>query len=211
MPRQAAVTMERMGSVLEQLGATLDDVVHTNVYFVTSKGWREAAHIRGRYFKVGPTSTGVIIPTLAEPGYLIQIDAIAVLGTPKQYADPPTPNVVKELNLEVPFRQGVKCGNTIYTSGPVAIGRAGSVLHPNDISGQTRVAMENLSRLLAALGATTEDVVRKNTYYVAVKDYRKTVPIRSEYFKAGTCATGVGVDALVVPGLLIEMEVVAIV
>ena len=211
MPRQAAVTMERMGSVLEQLGATLDDVVHTNVYFVTSKGWREAAHIRGRYFKVGPTSTGVIIPTLAEPGYLIQIDAIAVLGTPKQYADPPTPNVVKELNLEVPFRQGVKCGNTIYTSGQVAVGRAGSVLHPNDIAGQTRVAMENLSRLMAELGATTEDVVRKNTYYVGVKDYRKTVPIRSEYFKAGTCATGVGVDALVVPGLLIEMEVVAIV
>ena len=211
MPRQAGATMERMQSVLGQLGATLDDVVHTDVYFVGATGWKEAAQVRGRYFKVGPTSTGVVIPTLAEAGYLIQIDAIAVANTPKQYADASTPNVVEKLWLDVPFRQGVKCGNTIYTSGQVALGENGEALHPTDIAGQTRVAMENIRALLAEFGATTEDVVRKNTYYVGVKDYRRTVPIRAEYFKTGTCATGVGVDGLVVPGLLIEMEVVAIV
>ena len=211
MPRQAGATMERMQSVLGQLGATLDDVVHTDVYFVGAKGWKEAAQVRGRYFKVGPTSTGVVIPTLAEAGYLIQIDAIAVANTPKQYADASTPNVVEKLRLDVPFRQGVKCGNTIHTSGQVALGENGEALHPTDIAGQTRVAMENIRALLAEFGATTEDVVRKNTYYVGVKDYRRTVPIRAEYFKTGTCATGVGVDGLVVPGLLIEMEVVAIV
>jgi hypothetical protein len=53
--------------------------------------------------------------------------------------------------------------------------------------------------------------VRKNTYYVSVTDFRKTVPIRAEYFKTGICATGVGAGAVVVPGLLIEMEVVAMV
>jgi hypothetical protein len=37
------------------------------------------------------------------------------------------------------------------------------------------------------------------------------VPIRAEYLTAGICATGVGVDALVVPGLLFEMDVVAMV
>lgn len=211
MPRQAGATMERMQGVLGQLGATLDDVVHTNVYFVGAKGWKEAAEVRGRYFKVGPTSTGVVVPRLAEAGYLIQIDAIAVVNTPKQYADASTPNVVKELRLNVPFRQGVKCGNTIYTSGQVALGKNGEALHPTDIAGQTRVAMENIKALLAEFGASTEDVVRKNTYYVGVNDFRKTVPIRAEYFKTGVCATGVSVDGLVVPGLRIEMEVVAIV
>jgi aminoacrylate peracid reductase len=112
---------------------------------------------------------------------------------------------------ELPFRQGVKCGNTIYISGQVALGEGGKALYPDDVAMQTRVAMENIRSVLAEFGATTEDVVRKNTYYVGVKDYRKTVPIRAEYFKRGTCATGVGVDALVVPGLLIEMEVVAMV
>ena len=211
MPRQAAVTMDRMRSVLGQLGATLDDVVHTNVYFVGSDGWKEAAQARGRYFKMGPTSTGVVVPTLAEPGYSIQIDAIAVVDTPKRYADPSTPNVVRDLVPELPFRQGVKCGNSIYISGQVALGEGGKALYPDDVAMQTRVAMENIRSVLAEFGATTEDVVRKNTYYVGVKDYRKTVPIRAEYFKRGTCATGVGVDALVVPGLLIEMEVVAMV
>jgi enamine deaminase RidA (YjgF/YER057c/UK114 family) len=206
MPLQAGATMERMQSVLAQLGATLDDVVHTNVYFVGAKDWKEAAQVRGRFFKVGPTSTA-----LAEAGYLIQIDAIAVVDTPKQYAEAPTPNVVKKLRLDVPFRQGVKCGNTIYTSGQVALGENGEALHPTDIARQTRVAMENIKALLAEFGATTEDVMRKNTYYVGVSDFRQTVPIRAEYFKTGICATGVGVDGLVVPGLLIEMEVVAMV
>jgi enamine deaminase RidA (YjgF/YER057c/UK114 family) len=210
MPRQAGATMDRMRSVLGELGATLDDVVHTNVYFVGAKGWKEAAEVRGRYFTIGPTSTGVVVPTLAEPGYLIQINAIAVVNTPKRYADAPTPNVVKKLGLEVPFRQGVKCGNTIYMSGQVALGEQGEALHPGDIASQTRVAMENIKELLAEFGASTEDVVRKNTYYVGVNDFRTTVPIRAEYFKTGICATGVGVDALVVPGLLIEIEVVAI-
>ena len=135
-------------------------------------------------------------PPWPRPAYLIQIDAIAVVDTPKQYADAPTPNVVKKLRLDVPFRQGVKCGNTIYTSGQVALGENGEALHPTDIARQTRVAMENIKALLAEFGATTEDVVRKNTYYVGVSDFRKTVPIRAEYFKTGICATGVGVDGL---------------
>ena len=97
----------------------------------------------------------------------------------------------------MPFRQGVKCGNTIHTSGQVALGENGEALHPTDIAGQTRVAMENIRALLAEFGATTEDVVRKNTYYVGVKDYRRTVPIRAEYFKTGTCATGLATLPLV--------------
>jgi enamine deaminase RidA (YjgF/YER057c/UK114 family) len=92
-------------------------------------------------------------------------------------------------------------------SGQVALGENGEALHPTDIAGQTRIVMENIKALLAS----TEDVVRKNTYCVSVNDFRKTVPIRAEYFKTGICATGVGVDAVVVPGLLIEMEVVAMV
>jgi enamine deaminase RidA (YjgF/YER057c/UK114 family) len=80
----------------------------------------------------------------------------------------------KKLRLDVPFRQGVKCGNTIYTSGQVALGENGEALHPTDIARQTRVATENINALLAEFGATTEDVMRKNTYYVGVSDFRQT-------------------------------------
>ena len=211
MPRQAGVAMEHIQEVLGRLGAQMDDVVHTTVYFVRAEDWREAAEIRGRYITMGPTSTGVVVPSLVQAGFLIQIEAVAVVDAPRRYADPPTPNVVSQLGLNVPFRQGVKCGDTIYISGQVALGPDGRALHPGDVAGQTRVAMENIRAVLAQFGATTEDVVRKNTYYVGLKDYRATVPIRAEYFTAGICATGVGVDALVVPGLLIEMDVVAMV
>jgi len=99
----------------------------------------------------------------------------------------------------------------IHISGQVALGEDGRALFPGEVARQTRVAMENIKAVLAEFGATTEDVLRKNTYYVGLNDWRKTVPIRAEYFREGVCATGVAVDALVVPELLIEMEVVAMV
>ena len=60
-----------------------------------------------------------------------------------------------------------------------APGRDGRALHPGDVASQTRVAMENVRAVLGQLGATIEDVVKKNSYI---------------------CAIGVGVDALWCPG-----------
>lgn len=225
MPQQARVAMQNLEKVLAEFGASMEDVVHTNVYHVGAEGWREAAEVRGQFFKgwrettevrgqffkIGSTTTGVAVPRLVEPGFLILIDAIAVVDTPRRYADPPTLNVVEHLKLNAPFRQGVKCGDMILISGQVALGEDGKALYPGDVARQTRVAMGNIKAVLAEFGATPEDVLRKNTYYVGLNDWRKTVPIRAEYFREGVCATGVAVDSVIVPELLIEMEVVAMV
>jgi hypothetical protein len=69
-----------------------------------------------------------------------------------------------------------------------------------------RAHLQKTTNVLQCLA--DEDRLRR---YVGVREYRKTVPIRSEYCKRGVCATGEGVSSLGIPALLIEMEVVAIV
>src|SRR3712207_3678379 len=98
----------------------------------------------------------------------------------------------------------------IFTSGQMAREPGGQVGDPTSVAGQTRVVMENIRRVLAEFGATTEDVLRKNTYYAQLDGWRETVPIRAEYFRDGVAVSGVVVD-LVWPELRIEMDVVAMV
>ena len=211
MPRQAGATMERMQHVLSQLGATLDDVVHTTVCFVGAKGWKEAAQVRGRFFKLGPDVDRGRGPHAGES----RVPDPDRRHRGRGHAQEIRRRADAERRRQAAAERAVSPGREVRQHDlherPGGTGRNGEALHPTDIAGQTRVAMENIKALLAQFGATTEDVVRKNTYYVGVSDFRKTVPIRAEYFKTGICATGVGVDGLVVPGLLIEMEVTAIV
>lgn len=78
---QAVEAFENLRRVLEAAGASLADVVKVTVLLVdrdTAPQWRE---IRGRYFRENlPASTLIIVAGLADPRFLIEIDAVAVVG-----------------------------------------------------------------------------------------------------------------------------------
>ena len=106
-------------------------------------------------------------------------------------------------------------GKTIYVSGQVSVNERGEVVGKGDLRAQVVQTFENLKHALAAAGATFRDVVKCNTYVVGLKP--ESVPIirevRGRYFdaKQPPASTLVGVEALVGDGLLIEIEVVAVV
>ena len=89
------------------------------------------------------------------------------------------------------------------------------VIGKGDMRAQTERTFENLKACLAAAGATFDDVV-KITYYV-VGLTAEHVPhireIRKKYLSATNppASTLVGVEALVVPDWLIEIEAIAVV
>src|SRR5215510_10400887 len=69
--------------------------------------------------------------------------------------------------LAGPFSQGVACGDMIFVSGQVARDPAGKVRHPGSLAQQTTDALEQVGRILSEHGATLDDVVKVNSYYVA--------------------------------------------
>ena len=89
----------------------------------------------------------------------------------------------------------------------------GQIVGKGDLKVQAHKAAENLVAALKGAGASLADVVKMNTYVVNYKqdDYRAINDMRREFFPKENppASTLIGVAALAVDGLLIEIEAVA--
>lgn len=111
----------------------------------------------------------------------------------------------------LPLAQAKQVGNTVYVSGQVAYDANGNLVGEGDIRAQTRQVYENIKAVLAAAGARLEDVVKINTYITDQSKFMDMLEVRSEIFGANPPAsTAVVVAGLAFPGLLIEVEAVAV-
>ncbi len=86
---QCAKAFENLGYALASVGATFKDVVKINNYLVDMSHIPIFRQVRDAFLhtKAPPASTTVAISTLARPGALFEIEAIAVLP-PKAAAKP---------------------------------------------------------------------------------------------------------------------------
>ena len=105
-------------------------------------------------------------------------------------------------------------GTTVYVAGQVALDADGRVVGPGDLRIQTEHVYKNLVRALAAAGARIDDLVKITTYVVDFKPADRDVirEVRSRFIE-GTppASTLVGVQALVMPELMIEIEGIAVI
>lgn len=85
---QATRAMENLQAALKAAGATLNDVVKINNYLTDMKDIGTFREVRDKFFntKAPPASTTVAIPSLARPGAVFEIEAIAVLPGKKSGA-----------------------------------------------------------------------------------------------------------------------------
>jgi len=106
-------------------------------------------------------------------------------------------------------------GKMVFIAGQVAWDVKGEIVGKGDLRTQATQAYANLKAALAAAGATTADVVKLNTYVVNFKSADLPVirEVRSQFFPQENLSASilVGVQALAVEGLLIEIEAVAMV
>ena len=103
-------------------------------------------------------------------------------------------------------------GKTIYLSGQVALDRQGTVVGPGDMKAQTEQVFRNLEAALTAAGASFKDVVKTNTYVTDISQLQVLRDARRKYFGDATpTSTTVEVTKLALPGLMVEIEAVAVV
>jgi len=106
-------------------------------------------------------------------------------------------------------------GRLLFVAGQVAFDKEGNLVGKGDLRMQTEKAMENLVAALAAAGATPADVIKVNTYVVNYRpaDYPIISEARARIFEEQNppASTLIGVQALAVEELLIEIEAIAVV
>jgi len=111
----------------------------------------------------------------------------------------------------LPLAQGKQLGNTIYVSGQVAYNANGQLVGEGDIKAQTRQVFQNIKDILTAAGAGMDDIIKINTYITDQSKFMDMLAVRSEIFGDNPPAsTAVVVAGLAFPGLLIEVEAIAI-
>lgn len=105
-------------------------------------------------------------------------------------------------------------GTTVYIAGQVAWDADNNLIGPGDFEAQARQVFTNVTAALEAAGATADDLV-KITIYVVDHDTQKLDVIRrvrDEILGDMTPPTStlLGVAALALPDLLIEVDAVAV-
>ena len=99
-------------------------------------------------------------------------------------------------------------GDLVFVSGQLGIDAATGRLVDGGVQPQTRQAIDNIARCLAAAGSSLDKVAKVNLYLADFSMIGAANEVYAEYFQHRPAKTGVGVSQLW-GGALIEIEVVA--
>ncbi len=111
----------------------------------------------------------------------------------------------------LPLAQAKQIGNTIYVSGQVAFNAQGKLVGKGNMKVQTRQVFRNIKAVLAAAGAKMEHIIKINTYITDGSKFMEMLEARGDIFGNNPPAsTAVVVAGLAFPGLLIEVEAIAV-
>jgi enamine deaminase RidA (YjgF/YER057c/UK114 family) len=101
----------------------------------------------------------------------------------------------------------------VTISGQVSWDASGNVVGRGDMRAQSEQVFKNVTAALQAAGAGWDDVIKMNGYMVGMHGERVNAyrEVRSRFLKEGAlpASTLVGVERLVDPELLLEVEVLA--
>ncbi|PKP14204.1 MAG: reactive intermediate/imine deaminase [Bacteroidetes bacterium HGW-Bacteroidetes-3] len=84
-----------------------------------------------------------------------------------------------------PYNQAVLAGNTLYTSGQIAINPKTGELVTNTIEEETKQVMENLKIVLAEAEMNFENVAKTTIFIKNMNDFSKLNAVYGKYFEVG--------------------------
>jgi enamine deaminase RidA (YjgF/YER057c/UK114 family) len=109
-----------------------------------------------------------------------------------------------------PYSYSVRVGNTLYLAGQVALDEQMQIVGAT-LGEQARQVWKNIEAVLAASGATLADVVKINYFLADIRELPHEIAVRRTLFPADRmpAVTAVQVASLGLPGLLMEVDIIA--
>ncbi|HLA54776.1 MAG TPA: RidA family protein [Flavobacterium sp.] len=109
-----------------------------------------------------------------------------------------------------PYSQAVLFGNTLFTSGQVAINPENGELVLDNIEVETKRVMENLKAVLAAADMTFENVVKTTIFLSDMNDFAKVNTVYAGYINEKTAPARETVQVSVLPKQVnVEISMIA--
>lgn len=110
-----------------------------------------------------------------------------------------------------PYNQAILVGNTLYTSGQIALNPLTMELVLDDIEIETKQVMENMKAVLAAADMTFENVIKASIFIMNMNDFTRINSIYGSYFNEATAPARETVQVACLPkNVNIEISMIAI-
>lgn len=110
-----------------------------------------------------------------------------------------------------PYNQSVFIGNTLYTSGQIALDPISMELVLDDIETETNQVMQNMKAVLEAADMTFENVVKSTIFIMNMNDFAKINSVYSKYFNENSAPARETVQVAGLPkGVNVEISMIAI-
>ncbi len=110
-----------------------------------------------------------------------------------------------------PYNQAILVGNTLYTSGQIALNPLTMELVLDDIETETKQVMENMKAVLAAADMTFENVIKASIFIMNMNDFTRINSIYGSYFDEATAPARETVQVACLPkNVNIEISMIAI-
>ncbi|HEY0091005.1 MAG TPA: RidA family protein [Flavobacterium sp.] len=110
-----------------------------------------------------------------------------------------------------PYNQAVLVGNTLYTSGQIALDPKTMELVLEDIETETRQVMENMKAVLEAAEMGFEHVVKTTIFIIHMNDFSAINRVYGSYFDEETSPARETVQVSGLPkGVNIEISMIAV-
>lgn len=111
-----------------------------------------------------------------------------------------------------PYNQAILSGNTLYTSGQIAINPETGKLVLGNIKAETQQVMENMKAVLEAAQMTFENVVKTSIFISDMKNFSKINSVYTNYFDDETAPARETVEVANLPKFVnVEISMIAVI
>ena len=119
-----------------------------------------------------------------------------------------TPNAPAPIG---PYNQAILSGDTLYTSGQIAINPATGELQLGTIQEETELVMQNLKAVLEAAEMTFENVVKASIFISDMNNFGEINKVYGSYFDEATAPARETVEVANLPKFVnVEISMIAV-
>jgi 2-iminobutanoate/2-iminopropanoate deaminase len=108
-----------------------------------------------------------------------------------------------------PYSQGMRVGDLLFCSGQVPLDPSTGELVKEDIEGQARRCLDNLTAVCEAAGGSLANAVRCTVYLADMSDFARVNEVYGEYFQGGDPPARVAIGVAALPrGADVEIDAI---
>ena len=214
--RQTRYILANLAKTFEAAGTSLEHVVKAQVFLTDLANFNGFDEVWKEFFPTPPPRTTVGTTGLLVKDTLVEIDLIAALPATR-------PLNVSVTDIPKPlahYTPATRVGDLVFAAGQIASDYTTGVAleagvdsafpcYGSDIKRQTRYVLDNLAKTFGAAGTSLEQVVKAQVFHTNLANFDGFDEAWKEFFATPPPRTTIGTTGLLVPGCLVEIDLIA--